>query len=98
MKNSKNKRTAILAIILVGLLIVAYKTMFVTQDDTSVFSEENIAASERVASILREVESINFDTGIMDDPKFRSLESIEIPLPSLPIGKKNPFSAGSVSN
>lgn len=94
MKNSKNKRTAILALILIGLLFVAYKVMFVSPAD-EMLAEDNIAAGERVVSILREVESINFDVSIIEDPRFKSLQSIEIPLPSLPIGKKNPFSAAS---
>jgi hypothetical protein len=92
MKNLKNKRTSILVVILLGLLIVAYKIMFVSSDENLPL-EENITAGDRVESVLREVESINFDTSVMEDPKFQSLESIEVPLISLPIGKKNPFSA-----
>ena len=92
MKNLKNKRPAILAIILVGLLIVAYKIVFV-QPSEELLVEENITASKRVEAILQEVESINFDTIITKDPKFKSLKSIEIPLISLPVGRKNPFSA-----
>ena len=94
MKNSKNKRTAILALILVGLLFVAYKVMFVSPVDDMV-AEENVAAGERGGAILREVESINFDVSVITDPRFKSLQSIEIPLPSLPVGKKNPFSASA---
>jgi hypothetical protein len=97
MKKSKNKHTAILAVILLGLLVVAYKVVFAPpSDDLSV--DENTAASERVESILKEVESINFDTSIIEDQKFKSLKTIEIPLVSLPIGRKNPFSAISGSN
>jgi len=90
MKNSKNKRAVIMGIILVGLLILAYKTMFVAPEDISI--EENIIASDRVAAVLSEVEHINFDITVLNDPAFASLKSIEIPLPSLPVGKKNPFS------
>ncbi|MEK7117004.1 MAG: hypothetical protein AAB837_02470 [Patescibacteria group bacterium] len=97
MKNFKNKRTVILVVILLGLLALAYKVMFVSpSEDLSV--DENIAASERVEGILREVENINFDTSIMEDQKFKSLKSIETPLISLPIGRKNPFSVVSGSN
>lgn len=91
MKNSKNKRAAILAIILLALLIFAYKTIFVEPaGDLSV--DQNLAASQRVEAILQEVEGINFDMSILQDQKFQSLKSIEIPLLSLPIGRKNPFS------
>jgi len=97
MKNLKNKRTAILAIILLGLLILAYKTMFVSTDEV-LSNEENIVASERVETILKEIESINFDTSIMENNNFKSLKSIEIPPLSLPIGRNNPFAGTSVSN
>lgn len=91
MKNLKNKRTSILAIILLGLLILAYKMMFAPTDD-GLTGEENIIASQRVEQILKEVESINFDTSIMDNESFQSLKSLEIPLISLPVGRRNPFS------
>jgi hypothetical protein len=91
MKNSKNKRTAILAIILLGLLVVAYKMLFMAPSGDTL-GDENVAASVRVESLLKQVESINFDTSIMQDQKFKSLKSIETPLPSLPVGRKNPFS------
>lgn len=91
MKKFKNKRTTILAIILLGLLILAYKTMFVSTSE-DLLDDENIVASQRVESILEEIKSIDFDTSIMEEQNFKSLKSIEIPLISLPIGRKNPFS------
>jgi hypothetical protein len=91
MKNSKNKRTIILVAILLGLLVVAYKVMFVSSD-SSLTTDENTVASGRVEAILQEVSRINFDISIKTDPKFQSLKSIEIPLISLPVGRENPFS------
>lgn len=90
MKKSKNNRTAILSVILVGLLILAYKTMFGgTSEDLLV--DENIIAGDRISAILTQIESINFDTSIMQNENFKSLKSIEIPLLNLPVGRKNPF-------
>lgn len=93
MKNSKNKRPIILAIILLGLLIIGYKVIF-TSSSRDIITEENtnIGAGEKVKVLLNEVEKINFDTKVMSDPKFTSLKSIETILPSLPVGKRNPFS------
>ena len=91
MKNLKNKRTSILVIILVGLLIVAYKVLFISPNEDLTI-DENITASERVEAILEEVETINFNLDVLKDPKFKSLKSIEIPPISLPVGRKNPFS------
>jgi hypothetical protein len=91
MNNSKNKRSAILGVVLVGLLVVAYKVMFVApSEDTTLM--ENASASERVKTILQQVENTRFDTSIMQDSKFKSLKSIETPLISQPVGRKNPFS------
>jgi len=96
MKNPKNKRAVILSIILVGLLILAYKVMFVPSGGSEdLFVEENISASERVENTLQQVENINFDTSVIQDQRFKSLKSLETPLISLPVGKKNPFSASS---
>lgn len=97
MKNLKNKRTVILAIILVGLLALAYKTMFVpSSGDLSI--DENIIASQRVDLVLREIDGISFDTSVMQEANFKSLKSIEIPMLSLPIGRNNPFAPTSGSN
>ncbi len=96
MKNSKNKRSVILAIILFGLLVLAYKVIFAPSDSS--LSDENVVASTRVEGILKEIESINFDTSIIENQNFKSLKSFETPLISLPVGRKNPFSASSGSN
>jgi hypothetical protein len=91
MKNSKNKRTIILTVILLGLLAFAYKMVFMPSGDDSI-ATENIAASARVEQLLQQVESIKFDTSVMQDQKFKSLKNNESPLVSLPIGRTNPFS------
>ena len=95
MKNSKNKRTVIMLLILLGLIAIAYKVMFVAPVDESLLVEDNIVAGERVVQILKDVESINFDLSVFGESKFTSLKTIETPLPSLPVGKKNPFTAAN---
>jgi len=93
MKNSNNKRTIILIVILIALLIVAYKTMFMSSspadEDAMVVDEVALSKGE---NLLKEIESINFDTSIIQNQNFKSLKSIEVPLVSLPVGRKNPFS------
>lgn len=98
MKNLKNKRTGILIIILIGLLILAYKVMFVTDTGGDSIVDENVIAAQRVESVLKEIESINFDTSVVQDQNFQSLRSIETPFLSLPVGRSNPFSPVSGSN
>jgi hypothetical protein len=97
MKNLKNKRTTIMLIILLGLLVLAYKVMFApASEDLS--NGENVIVIQRIETMLNEVKSINFDTSIIENQNFKSLKSIEIPLLSLPVGRKNPFSPTSASN
>jgi len=93
MKNSKNKRVIILAVILLGLLVLAYKVMYAPSSESVL---DNATASARVEAALGEIEKINFDMSVIDSLK--SLKSIEIPLISLPIGRKDPFSVASGSN
>lgn len=78
-------------LVLLGLLAIAYKVMFVAPVDETLLVEDNIIAGERMVNILKDVEAINFDTSVFSESKFTSLKSIEIPLLSLPVGKKNPF-------
>jgi flagellar basal body-associated protein FliL len=87
----RKNRTAILAVVLVGLLILGYKVVFVSSDEDSFAKEENVSTSARVEALLQQVENINFDTGIFTDPKLKTFQSIEIPLISLPVGRANPF-------
>ncbi|MEK7669436.1 MAG: hypothetical protein AAB350_02490 [Patescibacteria group bacterium] len=100
MKNSKNKRTMILAAILAGLLVVGYKIMFMSSNEDILIdpTDSSLMVGEKISKILEEVESIDFDTSVTEDPKFKSLRSIETPLISLPVGKINPFSANFGSN
>lgn len=93
MKNLKNKRPIILVVILIGLLVIGYKVIF-TSPSADFLAEESteISTAKKVEIVLDEVEKINFDTKVMSDPKFISLKSIETILPSLPVGKRNPFS------
>jgi hypothetical protein len=90
MKNQKNTRTTILAGFLVGLLIVAYKVMFLAPP-AEIIVDDNMSTNQKVETLLQQIESINFDVSTVNDPVFQTLRSIEMPLPSLPVGKKNPF-------
>jgi hypothetical protein len=93
MKKTKNNRTIILVVILLGLLILAYKVMFgSTSSSEEAIIDENVIASQNVESILQELQSINFDMSVTQNTSFNSLRSIETPIISLPVGRSNPFS------
>lgn len=84
-----------LSLILLALLFVAYKVMFAPPGIDPYATDQSVMEGEKVVAILQQVEGISFDTSVISDPKFKTLKSIEIPLPSIPVGKKNPFSAPS---
>jgi hypothetical protein len=90
MKDKKNKRTMILTVILIGLLVVAYKVMFVSSVAIE-NSTEDVGSINKIESVLKQVESIKLDTSAFGDEKIKSLRSIEQQQLSLPIGKSNPF-------
>ena len=97
MKNQKNnKRMIVMLIVLLGLLVLAVKIMFFPSNNDLTI-DQNIAASQRVEGVLNELQSINFNTTIMDNPNFKSLKSIESSSLSLPVGRKDPFSQTSGS-
>lgn len=77
--------------ILIGLIVFAYKVIFMPSSTDSAVDDSS-TASQAVEQILNQVNKINFDTSVTQDPKLNSLKSIETPLPSIPVGKKNPFS------
>lgn len=89
MKKAKN--TSLLLVFLVALLLVAYKLMFMAPYEDSYMSSD-ISDSQVVIGTLNKLQTVNFDLSITQDPKFRTLKSIENPLPNIPVGKTNPFS------
>jgi hypothetical protein len=98
MKNLKNKRTAILAVVLIGLLAVAYKVMFMAPSGADSSADQNVAASARVELLLRQVNNIKFDVSVVQNDKFKSLKNLELSLPSVPVGRRNPFASVYGSN
>lgn len=54
--------------------------------------DSNALANAQIFIQRRTVlDSIEFDTSIFDDERFRSFESFTEPVPDLPVGRENPF-------
>ncbi len=80
-----------MAIVLLGLLVIAYKSFFIQDEIEIGIANENENASARVATVLASMDRINFNKNILNDPKFATFKDFSVPMISLPIGKKNPF-------
>ena len=73
--------------------------MFVSDNSSAEGTiDENVIATQRVEAVLNQIQSINFDTSVMENQNFKSLQSIDMPNLSLPIGRKNPFAGTSNSS
>ena len=90
MSKSSNKRTPLLLVTLIALLLVGYKVIFVVPPEVE---EVNPASIIRLEGMINQLNSINLTNSAMNDPKLDTLEDINQPLPSLPIGRENPFSS-----
>lgn len=90
MKSSKNTRTNIMIVFLIAVLIIGYRFIFMTPMDPFE-DEQNLLVIEKISMVIKSIETVNFDTSINDNPKFKTLKSISTPLTELPIGRDNPF-------
>lgn len=89
MSRPSNKRTTFLAMTLLALLLVGYKVVFVVPPEVE---EVNPASVIRLEAMINQLNSVDLSSSAIKDPKFNTLDSIEKPLPSLPVGRNNPFS------
>ncbi len=88
MKNTTNKNAMMLLTVLVVAVALIYKTLFATPVESLIPEESSNA---KVDDALNKISSINFDMSVLNDPKFGTFKSIESALPSVGIGKDNPF-------
>lgn len=92
MDNSKNRNMRVLLAVLVAAIILLSKNFIFSSFFGETDTEVDIA-SERVASIVDKLNTINFDLSIFDEPKFENFKDLDIPLPSIATGRENPFTS-----
>ena len=92
----KYKMTLIGAVLIAGAFI-AYRSYFIDDGKNSVLvsqSGDEISGSvvgREIVILLNELQSIDLDGSILDDPAFRSLMDFEQEVRAEPIGRNNPF-------
>ena len=86
-------------IITIGLVVIAAfiaYSIFYTPDTGSPLTQtqvnsEQAALEQELLALLFELRSIELDTTIFDDARFRSLEDFGQEIISEPVGRDNPF-------
>ncbi len=85
-------------IALLGLLIVAGLGYYLytqsggslTNTSVSGTNEAALEAAEFLAR-LNELQTLNLDDGLFNDPRFRSLTDVRAEVIAIPVGRNNPF-------
>ncbi len=90
MSSTKNKNISILIAVLIAGLSVLYKNNFAPE---ALIAPESLVISPKIEENIDKIEQINFDISVFNDPKFATFTSIESELPSIPVGRVNPFAA-----
>jgi hypothetical protein len=97
MQNKSSKKTLIIIIIVVVLAVLGY--FYFMGGQTPVQSDtlsENVspelsATSQRVLSLLSQVQSLRIEAELFKSPLFRSFEDHSVPIPSQEVGRQDPF-------
>jgi hypothetical protein len=95
--SSKKTAVAFFAILAIGALIYFYTMGNPTDSDTLLSVEgtpESIASEaigNRVLTLLQEVNSLNIDATVFNNPVYRSLVDYSIEVPPQNVGRPNPF-------
>ncbi len=87
---------AVLGIVIVGVLgyYLYVQNGSLVSRTVSTSSEASLQAAEFLAR-LNELQEINLDDSIFNDPRFRGLQDIRQEVVPVPVGRSNPF---AVSN
>ncbi len=97
------KNIAVMAVFLV-LVFAGYYAYQQRDAANLAFSTTDQVSSNALANAQlfierrAKLESVDLDTGLFEDPRFRSFESFTAPVPELPVGRENPFSIPGVAS
>ena len=92
----KHKMT-LMGVVLIAGAFIAYQLYFESDKEDSVLVSESggeISGSvvgREIVVLLDELQAINLDGSILDDPAFQSLVDFEQKVRAEPVGRSNPF-------
>ena len=88
----------ILAISLAGAALHFYTKYFTNTNEPIVGEEEFMPSSEaetQFITLTSKIDSISFDTSILQDPRFKELKDIRVMVDPEKPGRKDPFAPSS---
>lgn len=94
--NNKGSKTPyIILTIVVIFLVLAYLYWSGTKVPDSLTLDVSIdtqAVGSRVLRLLNEIDSLHVDSSLFSDSSYKTLRDYTVDIPSLPVGRPNPFS------
>jgi hypothetical protein len=82
-------------LVIIVLLFIAYSLYFGGEEEgalTTTGSQNAASAAEReIVSLLRQLEAVELDATLFNDPVFRQLQDFSRTIDPQPIGRNNPF-------
>ncbi len=91
----KKNQTAVIALVVIAGLFIAYNTFFKKEEGPDLISESqgirNLEIGREIIVTLNRLKTIDIDTGILEDPRFEKLQDFSEPLPQYSQSKQNPF-------
>jgi hypothetical protein len=68
-----------------------YQGQATPADDALTIDNTEVVVGANVLSLLNQIQSLKIDTSIFKSPVYQSLIDYSIPIPTLPVGRSDPF-------
>lgn len=92
-KTSKKPYIIIAVIVVIAVIVYFYYQGTITPASTTLSATDiaDQAVGAQVLNLLHEITSLKIDTSIFKDPAYLTLRDYTVLIPSLPVGRVNPF-------
>jgi len=93
-KPSKMPYLIITVIVIIAILVYFYWTGNKTSESLTLqeLNNANQVAGTQVLNLLNEISSLKIDNEFFNNPVYKTLRDYSVEIPSLPVGRSNPFS------
>jgi len=93
MTNTGNSKVGFLLGVMVLLGLAVYKLFFYTPTDLSLVTTDitTQGSGKQVVDLYQRLQAVQLDTSLFQNSTYRTLVDFSEPIPSQPVGRKNPF-------